>query len=179
MSDAHDPKPVVHLPGSPHADPLVPNGEHGHHEAMHGGSHGIAKYVYVFVALCLLTTCSFMTYSEAWPYHDRPAVGRSFMLIVSSAKALLVILFFMHLKYEAAWKWVLTVPASVMSLFLLAALIPDIGMRVRRYSEERRELLGTRTDAQRIENASAALHPHEDHADDHADEHGAAPAHGH
>ncbi|HWB00495.1 MAG TPA: cytochrome C oxidase subunit IV family protein [Pirellulales bacterium] len=147
------------------------HGEHGHDEAMHGGSHGLAKYVYVFLALCLLTCCSFLTYSDFWPYHDRPAVGRTFMMIVSCTKALLVILFFMHLKYEAQWKWVLTVPASVMSLFLLLALVPDIGMRLRKYSEERKEHLGTRSDAQRIESASAALHEHESHD--------AAPAHAH
>ena len=50
---------------------------------------------------------------------------------------MLVILFFMHLKWEANWKWVVTVPASMMSLLLILALIPDIGLRMRHASRER------------------------------------------
>lgn len=118
--------PAGHSAGHSHAD--------SHHD-----DHGIAKYVYVFLALCVLTGASFFTYSEFWPYHDVPAIGRAFMMAVSCTKAMLVILFFMHLKYEADWKYVLTIPASIMSLLLIMALVPDVGMRVRRYSPERRE----------------------------------------
>jgi len=105
----------------------------------HHDDHGIAKYIYVFVALCILTGASFFTYSDFWPYHEHPQVGRVFMMMVSCTKAMLVILFFMHLKYEADWKYVLTIPASIMSLLLIMALVPDVGMRVRRYSAERRD----------------------------------------
>ena len=59
------------------------------------------------------------------------------MMAVSCAKAMLVILFFMHVMWEANWKYVLTIPASMMSMFLLLMLIPDIGRRTVRYSEER------------------------------------------
>ena len=58
-------------------------------------------------------------------------------LAVSCAKASLVILFFMHLKWEANWKYVLTIPASIMSIFLMLMLVPDIGRRTRTYSETR------------------------------------------
>jgi cytochrome c oxidase subunit 4 len=50
---------------------------------------------------------------------------------------MLVILFFMHLLWEANWKYVLTIPAAGMSVFLVCMLIPDIGLRVTKYSEER------------------------------------------
>jgi cytochrome c oxidase subunit 4 len=50
---------------------------------------------------------------------------------------MLVILFFMHLKWEANWKYVLTIPAMMMSVFLVCMLIPDVGMRQKKYSEER------------------------------------------
>src|SRR5437868_14757015 len=97
---------------------------HGHevhlgddaHAAGHA-DHGIAKYIYVFLALCLLTLCSFATYTEFWREHLNPAVGWFFMMMVSCTKAGLVICFFMHLKYEADWKYVLTIPASIMSVF--------------------------------------------------------------
>ena len=59
------------------------------------------------------------------------------MMAVSCAKAMLVILFFMHMKWEANWKYVLTIPASMMSIFLLLMLVPDIGRRTDNYSEER------------------------------------------
>jgi cytochrome c oxidase subunit 4 len=50
-------------------------------------------------------------------------------MAVSCTKAMLVILYFMHLKWEANWKWVLTVPASLMSVLLVLALIPDVALR--------------------------------------------------
>src|SRR5213076_1243202 len=93
-------------------------------------SHGIAKYLYVFGALTLLTTASFMTYTDLWRSHIRSeAAGWAFMMAVSCTKALLVMLFFMHLKYEASWKYVLTIPATVMAIFLMLALVPDVGRR--------------------------------------------------
>ena len=46
-------------------------------------------------------------------------------------------LFFMHLIWEANWKYVLTIPASIMSIFLLLMLFPDVLDRTRTYSEER------------------------------------------
>jgi cytochrome c oxidase subunit 4 len=136
--------------------------------------HGIGKYLAVFAALCVLTGCSFFTYSDFWRHNMPVGVGWVFMMGVSCAKALLVILFFMHLKYEADWKYVLTIPASIMALFLCFALVPDVGLRVRHYSEERREHVGTMEDTHLLEAASAA----EQQADHGAGGHG-APAHGH
>jgi cytochrome c oxidase subunit 4 len=86
----------------------------------------------------VLTSMSFFTYSSHWPFPEQPNIGRSFMMAVSCTKALLVILFFMHVKYEANWKYVLTIPATFMSLFLLLALVPDVGMRGHWLSEERK-----------------------------------------
>ena len=61
------------------------------------------------------------------------------MMAVSCTKAMLVILFFMHVKYEANWKYVLTIPAAFMAIFLMLML----GARRRHartatYAEERR-----------------------------------------
>lgn len=103
----------------------------------HAAEHGNGKYYAVFVALCVLTGASFFTYSDYWWFHDTPAVGWAFMMSVSCAKAMLVILFFMHVKYEANWKYVLTIPPAIMAIFLMLALVPDIGMRLRNASEER------------------------------------------
>lgn len=114
---------------------------HGHEHGAHAEHGGMAKYLYVFIALCVLTLASFWTFSDFpvdWPFHDQPAVGWAFMFAVSCSKALLVILFFMHVKYEASWKYVLTVPPAIMAVFLILALVPDIGLRNREAAGGRR-----------------------------------------
>lgn len=127
--DAHD---VAHGP-LVHREDLRSDHQIHHPEE----EHGLAKYIYVFVALCVLTGASFFTYSRYWPFHDQPQVGWAFMMAVSCTKAALVILFFMHVKYEANWKYVLTIPAGMMSIFLMLMLVPDVGLRLQHYSEER------------------------------------------
>ena len=135
--------------------------EHAHHAH---ADHGIGKYLAVFAALCLLTGASFFTYSRYWPFHDTPQVGWVFMMAVSCTKAMLVILFFMHVKYEASWKYVLTIPASVMAIFLMLALIPDVGRRYntvlggRTVAEERLEHMAEPRDVQAIEAAEEKQH---------------------
>lgn len=107
---------------------------HAEDSHAHDDHGGVGKYVAVFFALCFLTMLSFWTYADfpiPWPFHHQPAVGRAFMMAVSCTKAMLVILFFMHVKYEANWKYVLTIPAAMMSVFLMLMLIPDVGLRMR------------------------------------------------
>lgn len=107
---------------------------HGGDQHSHGGT---GTYIMVFLALCALTTVSIFTTLTWWREQVPDSVSWAIMMVVSCMKALLVILFFMHLLWEANWKWVLTVPAACMSLFLVLMLIPDIGLRTRNYSEER------------------------------------------
>ena len=146
--------------------------QHAHgsmHDDAHAGDHGhdvgISKYIYVFLALCVLTGASFFTYSSLWPFHSQPAIGWTFMMAVSCTKAMLVILFFMHVKYEANWKYVLTIPAAFMSLFLLLALVPDVGMRGRWTAEERQQFMA---DPRVVEHGESAK-PGDEHADEHAE----------
>jgi cytochrome c oxidase subunit 4 len=116
--------------------------QHAHSDAhAHEDHGGIAKYIYVFLALCVLTGASFFTYSSAWPFHNEPKIGWAFMMAVSCTKAMLVVLFFMHVKYEANWKYVLTIPAAFMSIFLILALVPDVGLRGHWVSEERQAFM--------------------------------------
>lgn len=139
----------------------------GAHDAGHMG-----KYVAVVVALCFLSAMSFWTNSETyWPSAlDTPAVKRMFMMAVSCTKAMLVILFFMHVKYEANWKYVLTIPASIMSVFLVVALVPDIYCRINgfasaggKYAKERRSRQGVAADQEllwRAQSLAADDEPH-------------------
>lgn len=143
-----------------------------HASSSHEGDHGhggTGTYIMVFLALCALTTVSIFTTLTWWREQVPDSVSWTIMMVVSCVKALLVILFFMHLLWEAKWKWVLTVPAACMSLFLVLMLIPDIGLRTRNYSEER---------------WSAAAYPspvkvsHAEHTGDADDTHGShSPSH--
>ncbi|TAH39598.1 MAG: oxidase [Planctomycetota bacterium] len=45
---------------------------------------------------------------------------------IASFKVLLVALYFMHLKFEGRWKYILTIPPLILFLGLLLALLPDI-----------------------------------------------------
>lgn len=115
----------------------VASDTHGH-DAEHSETHGgVGIYLAVFVALCLLTLMSFLTYFDFWRERFPMEVGRSLMLAVACTKAGLVIAFFMHLKWEKSWKYVLTIPTAMMAVFLVLMLIPDVGRRVRYYSRDR------------------------------------------
>ena len=137
------------------------NDQHDQHEH-HGG---LAKYLFVFLALCGLTMCSFLTVQPWWPFAKAPTW--IFMMGVSTVKAMLVILVFMHLMWEANWKYVLTIPAGMMSIFLVLMLIPDVGNRWSDYSEERKVF------AAELESVSDHGHgEHAEHGEDAHEEHG-------
>ena len=122
----------------------------------HEGHGGMMQYMAVFVALCFLTTMSFLTYSPYWPWRDEPQVGWAFMMAVSCTKALLVVLFFMHVLWEANWKYVLTIPAAMMAIFLAIMLIPDIGLRNRMVAQERALHMARGSDVLLLEKAASA-----------------------
>ncbi|MBA3484696.1 MAG: cytochrome C oxidase subunit IV family protein [Pirellulales bacterium] len=109
----------------------------GHPQGAHHAPVNVRVYIMVAIALVFLTACSYWTYTPFWPFGDSVAIKRLWMMAVSCTKAMLVILFFMHLKWEANWKWLVTVPASMMSLLLILALVPDVGLRMRHASHER------------------------------------------
>jgi cytochrome c oxidase subunit 4 len=137
--------------------------EHGH--------AGVGKYIAVFIALCVLTAISFAVGNSQTLRENSPGTMWAMMMAVSCAKALLVILFFMHILWEANWKYVLTIPASMMSLFLLLMLIPDIGRRTEKYSEER-WLHAAEPKSEKPADKGADAHDH-GHDDKAGGEHGA------
>ncbi|MEM8945623.1 MAG: cytochrome C oxidase subunit IV family protein [Planctomycetota bacterium] len=132
----------------------------GHEEHSH-----TALFMGVFFALCILTTFSFLTYFDFWRTNVPVGVSRAFMMAVSCTKAMLVIMFFMHLKWEANWKWVLTAPVIFMSALLVFALVPDVGLRMRYASHERMIYAAERP-------ADEEAHAGDAHAGEHHDEDG-------
>ena len=162
MSDHHDPAashgPITRageLPAAGHEGHAHHDGGHDDHSG-HDSHGGIGQYLAVFAALCVLTTMSFLTYSSVWPWRDEPHVGWAFMMAVSCTKAMLVILFFMHVLWEANWKYVLTIPAAMMAIFLALMLVPDVGMRNRMVSQERALHMARPSDVRLMERAAEA-----------------------
>lgn len=89
------------------------------HEAHH------ANYFMVFIALCILTGMSVVADVV---HFDSKIVLIVIVLAVASAKALFVMTFFMHLKFEGKWKYVLLAPTVILAMGLPLALLPDIGV---------------------------------------------------
>lgn len=106
-------------------------------EAGHSEHSVTGAMIVVFVALCVLTCASLLTYTDFWQQRVPMEIGRGVMLAVSVCKAFLVATFFMHLWWEKSWKWVVTIPALCVSTLLCVALVPDIGRRTLQYENLR------------------------------------------
>ena len=113
MSDEHTAAPAV---------------EHDEH-------HPYVNYWYIFYALCVLTGLSVLadlvrensTFAGIIGQHRVKVVICFIVLAVACAKAIFVMLYFMHLKFEGKWKFVLLAPTMVLAMAIPAALMPDIG----------------------------------------------------
>lgn len=93
-------------------------------------------FIGVFVLLCGLTAASYAVASSNM-MEQSPGLARGCLIGISAAKAFLVVMFFMHLWWERAWKYVLTLPAIVLATVLVVLMYPDIGKRTDSYSSER------------------------------------------
>jgi cytochrome c oxidase subunit IV len=87
-------------------------------------SHHV-NYLLVFVALCVFTALS-VVFDMFQPASK--AVLAVLVLGVALAKALCVMAFFMHLKFERSWKYVLLAPTIILACGIPLALLPDIGV---------------------------------------------------
>ena len=107
-------------------DPTAARPEPSVHPA---GAHDSAphvNYMYIFYALCGLTLLSVLA-DVLGKGQGKVLIG-SIVLIVACCKAAFVMMYFMHLKFEAAWKYALLAPTIILAGFLMIALIPDIGL---------------------------------------------------
>jgi cytochrome c oxidase subunit 4 len=96
---------------------------HGHGDH---GSHPHVNYFSIFIALCVCTLLSivfdlFKSPSLKW-------VIISLVMAVACAKAMFVLRYFMHLKFEGNWKFIVLLPTTILAIGLIFALAPDIGL---------------------------------------------------
>lgn len=109
MSDEHAPAPA---------------GDHAAHEA-----HAPHFNCWIiFGILCVFTGVSWLADKMGdWGLLHKGVFLTFVVLAVACAKALFVMLYFMHLKFEGKWKFVLLAPTIVLAMAIPAALMPDIG----------------------------------------------------
>lgn len=83
------------------------------------------NYFAIFIALCICTALSVVF--DVLHLENR-LVLIVLVLGVATAKALFVMTYFMHLKFEGRWKYVLLAPTTILALGIPLALLPDIGV---------------------------------------------------
>ena len=87
--------------------------------------HPHANYAAVFAVLCGLTLVSVgFDLLTGLPWAARVAL----VFGVAGAKAFCVLAWFMHLKFEGAWKYVVLAPTGLLGVGLVLALWPDIAL---------------------------------------------------
>ncbi len=83
------------------------------------------NYTLIFFALC-----GFTAFSVLADMFGKNQIGRAtlaaIVLALATFKASCVIMYFMHMKFEGAWKYVLLGPTLVLALAIPFTLAPDI-----------------------------------------------------
>ena len=87
--------------------------------------HHHPNYFLVFVALCVCTLLSVA--ADILPI-DNPLIVGVVVMSIATAKALFVLMYFMHLKFEGKWKFILLAPTVILAIGLPIALLPDVGV---------------------------------------------------
>ncbi len=85
-----------------------------------------APYLLVWLWLAILTG---IEYFYAYGFASFFAILLGGLLVLAAIKAGLVGWYFMHLKFEGKWVYLLIVPAIVLATVLVLALIPDQALR--------------------------------------------------
>jgi cytochrome c oxidase subunit IV len=106
----------------------------GHSTETHHDSHAPHHVWYfgVFGCLCFLTLLSVLF--DVFKIEGRTTIGginlvlAALVLSVATAKALFVMTYFMHLKFEGRWKFLLLSPTVILAVGLPLALLPDVGV---------------------------------------------------
>src|SRR5438105_5052614 len=84
-----------------------------------------APYLKVFFALLVFTIMEYLYATYAPVDFVFLVLGLMTMAII---KATLVAMYFMHLKFEGRWVYLMLIPAGILAMVLVTALYPDIGM---------------------------------------------------
>ncbi len=86
--------------------------------------HDSANYMPIFLTLCGLTLVSVA--ADFIPFSGLKVLIVAIAMSVALAKAIYVILYFMHVKFEGGWKYLLLAPTISMAILLPISLYPDL-----------------------------------------------------
>ena len=90
------------------------------------GSSGINVYLVIFAALAVFTIISFVVNGAVRGGTLEAHTGFAIILSVAVCKAVLVAMFFMHLKWDWARLYFMIVPVLILGTMLVIVLLPDI-----------------------------------------------------
>lgn len=85
-----------------------------------------APYLWVWLWLAVLTG---IEYLYAAGLKEAFLILLGGLLVLAGIKAALVAWYFMHLKFEGRWVYLLIVPALLLATILVLALLPDMAMQ--------------------------------------------------
>jgi cytochrome c oxidase subunit IV len=105
-----------------HATPAPGHEPDSHHAYAEHAPH--VNYLLIFILLCGCTVLSAVF--DLLPWNRR--LVAVLVLAVAVAKAQYVMRYFMHLKFEGKWKFVLLLPTAILACGVPLALAPDIGL---------------------------------------------------
>jgi caa(3)-type oxidase subunit IV len=96
-----------------------------HDSAEHAGS-GVTPYLVIFGALSVFTAISFLVNYFVREATIAPHTGFTVILAVAVCKAVLVAIFFMHLKYDWKRLYFMIIPVLILGTMMVIVLLPDI-----------------------------------------------------
>ena len=83
------------------------------------------NYLTIFFILCF---CTFMSVVFDVVDIDSKLLLIVLVMSIAIAKALFVMSYFMHLKFEGNWKFLLLAPTVALAMSLPLAFLPDVGL---------------------------------------------------
>lgn len=110
----------------------------------HLDAHPRVNYFAIFMALCVCTAISVALDLVEMS----PSLLVAMVLAVAAAKALFVLTYFMHLKFEGRWKFVILAPTVILAIGLMIALSPDLAMHY--YTNEAPQARAAQAAAERL-----------------------------
>ena len=91
----------------------------------HAGA-GIRPYLVIFAALVIFTTVSFVVNAQVRAGSLESHTGFIVILGVAVCKAVLVAMYFMHLKFDWFRLYFMIIPVMILGTMMIVVLLPDI-----------------------------------------------------
>jgi cytochrome c oxidase subunit IV len=91
------------------------------------GHHGPRVHVYliVFAALCVFTVMSFVVNLAEHTMGFGVLLGMAIILVIAVFKATLVVMYFMHVKWDWGKLYFLIIPVVILAIMMMVVLLPD------------------------------------------------------